>query len=137
MLKSLTIVIVEDDKAVLDSVSAYFESLGHEVIALSDALEALDVLCERPCDLLLADVELKGLDGLELARMARRHQPDIAIIIMTAYDEQYPLSAALKAGADAYLTKPFSLKTLGLIFKKTYWETVSRVDWWELHAAKC
>ncbi len=134
MLRDLTILIVDDEEDLLAAISDYIRGLGHEVITRTDAVSALDVLCSRPCDLLLSDADLKGIDGLELARMARQHQAQIAIIIMTAFDERYPLSAALRAGADAYMNKPFTLKTLGLIFERAYWETVSRLDWWEAHA---
>lgn len=131
MLRRLTILVVDDEWDFLNNIAEYIRTLGHTVVAETGAIDALDTLCGQSFDLLISDVRLKGMDGLELARMARKQQPDIAIIIMTAYDDEYPLSAALRAGADGYMNKPFSLKTLNLIFEKAYWNTLSRMDWWE------
>ena len=52
---------------------------------------------------------------------------------MTGFEEEYSLSDALRAGADGYITKPFSLSKFSLIFERAYWHALSRQDWWEQH----
>ena len=74
------------------------------------------------------------MDGFELIRLVRINHPNIAIILMTAYENEFPLSEALKAGADGYVTKPFSLRKFSLIFEQAYWSALSREDWWNKHA---
>jgi DNA-binding response OmpR family regulator len=134
LLKKLTIVLVDDDADVLESVAACFHRLGHDVIPFSNALRALDHLHAGACDLLVADIKLREMSGLDLISQVRARHPLMAIVAMTGHEEEYPLSMALKAGADAYLAKPFSLKTLELMLQQTFWETASRLDWWEHHS---
>ena len=59
----------------------------------------------------------------------------MAIIIMTAFESEFPMSTALGAGADGYLSKPFNLKSLSLLFEEAYWKAISRHDWWDKHLA--
>ena len=66
-------------------------------------------------------------------RQTRAKYPKIAIVLMTGYTESYPLSEALRAGADGYISKPFSLRKFSLIFEQAYWNALSRDDWWIAH----
>ena len=77
---------------------------------------------------------MAGLNGFELLRSTRDRYSDIGFVLMTAYEKQYPMSQALEAGADGYISKPFTLKKLSLIFEQAYWHALSRQDWWDAHA---
>lgn len=133
MLKDLRILVVDDDSSLLEVVATFLESNGHAVCTCESGEEALQVMREQEFDLVLSDVQMAGLNGFELLRVTRGLYPDIGFVLMTAYEANYPLSASLEAGADGYLSKPFTLKKLSLIFDGAYWKALQRNDWWEAH----
>ncbi|MCH7960267.1 MAG: response regulator [Candidatus Hydrogenedentes bacterium] len=133
MLNDLRILVVDDDASLLEVVATYLESNGHIVRSCESGEDALDAMKDQEFDLVLSDVAMAGLNGFELLRATRDLYPDIGFVLMTAYEKQYPLSEALEAGADGYLSKPFTLKKLSLIFERAYWKALSRSDWWDAH----
>lgn len=133
MIRNLNILIVDDDPAVTEVLQAYFDAKGYKVTTCSSGWEALERLDGDDFDLVLSDIEMAEGNGFEVVSEARARHPRTGIILMTAYDDKYPLSEALRAGADGYITKPFSLKKLSLIFERAYWSALSRLDWWEQH----
>ena len=133
MLNDLRILVVDDDASLLEVVATYLESNGHTVHSCESGEDALDTMKDQEFDLVLSDVAMAGLNGFELLRATRGLYPDIGFVLMTAYDKEYPLSEALEAGADGYLSKPFTLKKLSLIFERAYWNALSRSDWWDAH----
>ena len=135
MLGKLRVLVVDDEPEISAMIAEFFRDRGHETATAQNMAEALDELRGRPADLLITDiVYAEGPNGLELARRVREEWPGIAIIVMTAFEEMYPLTEALQAGADGYISKPFTLSKFSLVFEKSYWETLSRPDWWEAHA---
>ncbi|MBP9003611.1 MAG: response regulator [Candidatus Hydrogenedentes bacterium] len=131
MPRSLSVLIVEDDPCVLESLSSHLSALGHQVTACRDAAEALAALKRDAFQLLVTDAEMDGMNGLELIRQVRQTHPELGIILMTAYEGKYPMADALLAGADGFLSKPFSLRAFSMIFERSYWEAISRPDWWD------
>lgn len=134
MIQDLDVLIIDDDPTVLQLIAEFLRSKGCNVECCEDAHQGMDALHLRHFDLVVTDVKMAGMNGFEFLKMARASWPKIAIIVMTAYDDDYPLSQALRAGADGYLSKPFSLSKFSLIFEKAYWNALSRQDWWEEHA---
>ena len=130
MLKDLRVLIVDDDPDILESLGEHIRSLGHHVAGRRSSLEALEALREDTFSLVITDALMEGMDGFELARRVRKDYPDMAIILMTGHESEYPISAALRAGADGYISKPFSLRKFAMIFERSYWEALSRMDWW-------
>ena len=130
MLKELRVLVVDDEAGIVEVLGDYMRGLGHQVTGRRNAQEALDALRDDGFSLVITDAQMEGMDGLELARRVRANYPDIAILVMTAHESQYPMSAALRAGADGYISKPFSLRKFALIFERSYWEALSRLDWW-------
>ena len=108
------ILVVEDDKDIVKLVRYHLEKAGFRVASASDGLEALRaVLQERP-DLVILDLMLPGLEGLEVCRRLRR-DPSTArlpIIMLTAKVEEVDKIVGLELGADDYVTKPFSPREL-------------------------
>jgi CheY-like chemotaxis protein len=131
MLKDLRVLVVDDDSAILDTLGDYIRSLGYPVTGRRNAQEALDALRDSNFSLLITDAQMEGMDGLELARRVRANYPGIAILVMTGHENEYPMSEALRAGADGYISKPFSLRKFAVIFERSYWEALSRLDWWQ------
>ncbi len=136
MIKHLRILVVDDDPSILELLTAFLLEKGCEVEARTSGQEGLEVLRDHPVDLVLSDVAMAEMNGFEFIRIVRANHPGIAIVLMTAFDERYPLSEALRAGADGYITKPFTFKKFSLIFEEAYWKALSRQDWWDRQLAR-
>jgi len=110
-----TVLIADDDPVVRDVVRRYLERDGHEVAVAQDGTEALRLLGACRVDLAVLDLMMPGPDGLALCRSVRRHNGyDLPVILLTALGEEHDRIAGLEAGADDYLTKPFSPRELVL-----------------------
>ena len=134
MIRHLHVLVVDDDPAVLEVLSGFLETKGYTVRICANGQQALEILEEEECDLIISDIEMAGINGFELLRQTRANFPRIGIVLMTGYEDAHPLSAALRAGADGYISKPFSLRKFSLIFEQAYWNALSRDDWWEEHS---
>lgn len=106
-----TILIVEDDPHTVELVRLYLNHDGHQVITAATGTDGLRLAQERQPDLILLDLMLPGIDGIELCR-ALRAQSDVPIIMVTARVAEDDRLAGLDLGADDYVTKPFSPKEL-------------------------
>ena len=102
-----TILVVDDEPKVCELLRAYLERSGYAVACAGDGGTALtEVQNQRP-DLVLLDLNLPGIDGLEVCRTLRKTS-DVPIIMLTARDEESERIVGLELGADDYVTKPFS-----------------------------
>lgn len=136
MLDRLNVLIVDDDGTMLDVLSAFLEERGNNVTACGSGEDALAAFQTGSYDLVISDIEMAGMNGYELITAIRALDSNAGIVLMTAYDHEHPLSEALRAGADGYISKPFSLRKFSLIFEQAYWTALSRSDWWETHKVK-
>jgi DNA-binding NtrC family response regulator len=100
------ILIVDDEPSVRDSLSHWFRDDGFEVGTAEGANDALTRLAERPWDLALVDIRMRGTDGIELQRRMKEIDPNLIVIIMTGYASVDTAVVALKQGAYDYITKP-------------------------------
>lgn len=105
------LLIVEDEKVLLDLLTHHLENEGYSVIGTTNGEEGLELARREQPDLCLLDVMLPGLDGLSLCRILRR-ESDVAIILLTARAGEIDRVIGLDNGADDYLVKPFSLPEL-------------------------
>lgn len=133
LIRHLKILVVDDDPGVIDLLGAFLETRGYSVNTCNAGRDALVLLDGDSYDLVISDIEMAGMNGFELLRQTRTKYPRIGIILMTGYTEHHPLSEALRAGADGYISKPFSLRKFSLIFEQAYWNALSREDWWTAH----
>jgi len=106
------ILLAEDDMSMRGFLAKALRKAGHEVTDVGDGLDAMMVLSDTPVDLLLADVVMPGLDGIELARRAAKEQPGIKVMFITGF-----AAVALKARNETprgarVLSKPFHLREL-------------------------
>lgn len=106
------ILVVEDDGALRQGLMDVLVFNGYEVRGIADGSRALAALLETPCDLVLLDVMLPGLDGFSACREIRRRKPNQAVVMITAKGAEDDIVAGFKAGADDYIPKPFSLREL-------------------------
>lgn len=105
------ILIVEDEEKIARFVTLELEHEGYQVEHAADGRTAVDLALERDYDLILLDVLLPQLNGMEVLRRIRKHK-DVPVIMVTARDAVMDKVAGLDAGADDYLTKPFAIEEL-------------------------
>jgi len=103
--------VVDDEKSILDLVSAYLRQEGYEVYTAMDGPSGLDAARTFKPDLIVLDIMLPGMDGLEVLTRLRR-ESDVYVIMLTARSEETDKIVGLSVGADDYLTKPFSPREL-------------------------
>lgn len=108
-----TVLVVDDEPTIAEVVSRYLERAGYEAATAADGLEAIRVAGERRPDLVVLDVMLPQLDGLQVLRHLREGEGGpTPVILLTAKGEQDDKLAGLRSGADDYVVKPFSPREL-------------------------
>ncbi len=122
--------VVEDDPTVAEVVVSYLERVGHHTRAINDGLVAARLLTgdeAAQIDLVILDLMLPNLDGIEICRQLRRVHPDLPVIMLTALGQEDDRIAGLEVGADDYVTKPFSPRELVLRVESVLRRRVSAV----------
>ena len=107
MAKKISILIVDDEESVRDSLYNWFIEDGFRVESAENAKRALTILESNQFDIILADIKMPGMDGLEMLRRIKSIKPDSIVIVMTAFATVDTAVKALKDGAYDYVTKPF------------------------------
>jgi len=107
MAKKISILIVDDEESVRDSLYNWFLEDGFRVAYAENASKALTILESDQFDIILADIKMPGMDGLEMLRRIKALKPDSIVIVMTAFATVDTAVKALKDGAYDYVTKPF------------------------------
>ena len=113
-----TILIVDDEKNYLLVLEALLRDAGYEVITCDNASEALEITTSHDLDLVITDMRMPGVDGMEFLVQLRGLQPEIPVIMMTAYATVEKAVEAMKRGAFDYVTKPFKNEELILTIRK-------------------
>lgn len=107
-----TILIVDDEANLLEVLAVALENMGYGTVTAETAEEALAVLEEREVHLVLSDLRLPGLSGRELMEKVKAANPDLPVVIMTAYASLKEAVEIIKEGAFDYTVKPFELDAL-------------------------
>ncbi|MEV6489762.1 response regulator transcription factor [Actinoplanes sp. NPDC051633] len=109
-----SVLVVDDDPTVSDVVRRYLERDGCRVRLAFDGHDALAAVAEEVPDLVVLDLMMPGVSGLDVCRQLRRDLPDLPVVMLTALGEEADRVAGLEVGADDYVTKPFSPRELVL-----------------------
>jgi len=117
-LYDFNILVVEDDQKMRNALQMILNKEGYQVEALESAEEALERFRVRTYDLLISDIKLPGLDGMELLTAIRNFNPSTSIIMITAYATVDQAVIAMKAGAEDYISKPFNLEEIRIVVRK-------------------
>ncbi|HYE96408.1 MAG TPA: response regulator transcription factor [Rubricoccaceae bacterium] len=112
MTPERAILIVEDEPALADLLRLHLGDLGYEVEVARDGQRGLERALQRPFALVLLDLMLPGLDGLEVCRRLRQAQRPVPVLMLTARSDEGDKVIGLDVGADDYVTKPFSVREL-------------------------
>ena len=110
-MKPVTILVVDDEQSILNIVSAYLQAEGYTVHTATDGPGGLKAARAFKPDLIVLDIMLPGMDGIEVLQHLRR-ESDVYVIMLTAKAEETDKVIGLSVGADDYLTKPFSAREL-------------------------
>src|SRR6187549_1072535 len=105
------VLVVDDEDTLREALAEALEADGLEVITAADGGEALERIRTRRPDVVLLDLMLPGLSGMEVCRVLRR-ESSVPIVMLTARDSEIDKVVGLELGADDYVTKPFSLREL-------------------------
>ncbi|WP_328345755.1 response regulator transcription factor [Micromonospora sp. NBC_00421] len=108
------VLVVDDDPTVSDVVRRYLEQDGCEVRLAADGAAGLAAIAAHRPDLVVLDLMMPGINGLDVCRRIRRQLPDLPVIMLTALGEEADRVLGLEVGADDYMTKPFSPRELVL-----------------------
>lgn len=108
----MRLLVVEDEAALCASIAEGLRLDGYEVDTCQDGLEALELCAVEPYDLILLDLNLPGLDGMEVLRRLRQEDVETGVLILSARGQLRDKVAGLDAGANDYLTKPFHFEEL-------------------------
>ncbi len=107
-----SILIVDDDEKLLDIFKTALSLEGYRCETAGSAEYALELINKIPFDILITDIKMPGATGFELTEKAKKIRPDMAVIIMTAYIEEFAYNGALEVGASDFIKKPFTMKEL-------------------------
>jgi two-component system response regulator AtoC len=115
---STRILIVDDEEIVRESLTGWLEKDGYTVASAPDGPTTIEKLRHEPWAILLVDMKMPGMDGLQVLEQARKLQPQATVVIMTAYATVETAVSAMKIGAYDYLVKPFDPEELSLMIQK-------------------
>jgi DNA-binding NtrC family response regulator len=111
-----TILLVDDNGEFLDSTKDVLEDEGYEVFTATNGEDAVRMVGERPFEVVLMDIKMPGLSGVETLIEIKKINPGVKVIMVTAYSVESLIRQALKEGAYSYLAKPLDMiKLIGLI----------------------
>jgi DNA-binding response OmpR family regulator len=108
----MRILVIEDEARILAFVTQALRAEGYTVLAAEDGEEGLALALTRPHDLIVLDLLLPGMDGLDVLRALREHEPDLPVVILSARSDLETKLRGFELGADDYLAKPFALSEL-------------------------
>ena len=106
------ILIVDDDPSVLRSLARYLKKKGYRVSEASGGRDAIEKVEKDPPHLVLLDVVMPDMDGIETLNLIRQRFPDVDVVMISALKEEIVAKESIKMGAYEWLPKPFSLETL-------------------------
>jgi len=111
-VNSLRLLLVDDDPSVRRALGGTLSEGGYEVATAEDAEKALARMAEFSPDVILSDIRMPGLDGIELLKKVRKRAPSVDVILMTAFDDMPTVVRAMREGAFDFLVKPLELEEL-------------------------
>jgi len=118
MMKKVKILVVDDEAIVRESLHDWLTDSGYQVFTAENGPKALEIIESERLGIVIADLVMPGVDGIELMKRAKENQPNIEVIIITAYGSIPTAIAAMKEGAYDYIEKPFCPERAELLVKK-------------------
>ena len=117
-MDEVKILIVDDEMVMRESLAAWLQRDGHNVQTAESGEEALALIEKTRFDILIMDIKMEGMSGLEVLRHVQDNDPDVSVVMITAYGSISTAIEAMKNGAFDYLLKPFDPEELGVLIEK-------------------
>lgn len=114
-----SILVVDDELLIRDLLYDFFSGQGWQITVAESSEKALQVLKDRTVDLVLTDIKMPELDGLQLATQLRESRPDLPVVVMTGYPSVDSAVSALRARVADYVIKPFNINQLFKLLEAT------------------
>lgn len=111
--------IIDDEEGMCWALEKAMQEEGHQVLTATSGLEGLAIFAAQEFDLILLDIRMPDISGLEVLEQIRQRDKKIPVLIMTGYSSLPTALEAMKNGATGYLTKPFNISTLKEVVQKT------------------
>ena len=108
------LLIIDDEPIVGKRLQQAFGKLGLEVVTFTSPLPAMEAMAKEPFDIVVTDLKMEGMDGIEVLRRARQLNSQVRVIIITGYASQETAEVAIREGVFDFLAKPFRLEELKL-----------------------
>ncbi len=113
-----TILIVDDEELIRNLVVTFLSKLGHWCITANNGVDALNKMRGDKFDAVITDIKMPEMDGIMLTREISKRYPEVPVMVMTAYDEEYSAGTAISLGAREFIKKPFSLSEFVIRLQK-------------------
>ncbi len=113
----ISILVVDDERSMRDFLKILLKKEGHEVAVAHNGINALEHLDKNSCDLVISDIRMPGMGGLELLASIKEKQPDLPVILITAFASPDDAVEAMKNGAFDYISKPFNVDEIKSVIK--------------------
>lgn len=113
-----TILVVDDEELIRSLVVTFLSKLGHSCVTAIDGVEALEKIGGHNIDAVITDIKMPNMDGIMLTREISRQYPELPVMVMTAFDEEYSAGIAISVGAREFIKKPFSLDEFAIRLHK-------------------
>ena len=102
------ILVVDDEELIRNLVVTFLSKVGHSCTTAMNGVDALNKMKTNKFDAIITDIKMPEMDGIFLIREISKHYPEIPVMVMTAYDEEYSAGTAISVGAREFIKKPFS-----------------------------
>jgi len=112
------ILIIDDEMIMRESLAGWLKRDGHDVVSAASGEDAMQILKNSRFDILLVDIKMEGMSGLDVLRLVKESDPDVAVVMITAYGSISTAVEAMKKGAYDYFLKPFDPDALGVLIDK-------------------
>lgn len=121
----ISVLVVDGEETLRDLLVKILSREGYVADMAVDGQEAVEKLRLREYDLLISDIKMPRLDGLELLKLVKAEYPKMGVIMIIAQGDSYSIKEVLTLGADEYITKPFKSFEVNLIVERAYWRNLS------------
>ena len=123
-----SLLIVDDDKAITDPLETYLTKNGYDCQVCIKSSDALKVINEHPPNIVISDIFMPDMDGIQMMRESKKHFPDLDFIIMTGLASEYSYTDIINAGASDYMNKPFGMKEVTARLDRVFREKQALLD---------
>lgn len=126
MKQEITILVVDDEAMMRQLLEKILGRDGYRVLCAADGEEALAILGREEINIVISDLQMSGMSGLDLLKVVKKDYPQAGVIMMTAYGDTYTVKDALLLGADEYITKPFKSFEISMVVERAYWRLLAQ-----------